>query len=89
MQDWCSDAYTMLLREFIEPGLNPAFEELYRRTHTALTVAKLRATEDQAREADPSRVKQSPFNLSTALNLNCGALTILVESPSHCGSSAR
>jgi predicted deacylase len=81
-------AYTTLLREFIEPALNPAFEELYRRTHAALTVAKLRATEDQAREADPSRVKQSLFNLSTALNLNCGALSILIESPSHCGSSA-
>ena len=75
--------WTTLLREFIEPALTPAFEGLYRQVHTALTVAKLRATDDVAREADPARVKVGAFNLSTALNLNCGALAVLIESPSH------
>ncbi|MCW5976866.1 MAG: hypothetical protein KIT09_02255 [Bryobacteraceae bacterium] len=80
--------WTMLLREFIEAPLMPVFEDLYRRVHTALTVAGLRATTDAARESDPSRMRLGAFNLSTALNLHCGALAVLIESPSHAASSA-
>src|ERR1019366_7495845 len=41
--------FTELLREFIEPALTPAWEDLFRRVHTALTLAKLRGTDDVAR----------------------------------------
>jgi len=80
--------FTTLLREFIEPSLTPAFEELYRRVHTALTRAKLRGSDDAAREADPAGTRLGVFNLSTALNLNSGALAVLIESPSHSASKA-
>ena len=81
-------AVTTLLREWIEPSLTPAFEELYRRVHRALTGAGLRSTDDVARETDPARAQRGVYNLSTALNLNSGAMAVLVESPSHAASAA-
>jgi predicted deacylase len=71
------------LRPFVEPVLTPAFEELYRRVMTGLTKASLAGTEDTAVEADPKRERMSPYNLDTALNLHCGALSVVVESPAH------
>jgi hypothetical protein len=76
------------LRPFLEPVLTPAFEELYRRGMTALTAAGLQKTNDPAVEANPARERLSVFNLDTALNLHCGALAVLVESPSHNFSTA-
>lgn len=81
--------FTMMLREFIEPSLTPAFEDLYRRVHSALTLARLRGSDDVASEADPARVKTGAFNLSTALNLNSGALAVLIESPSHASAPGK
>jgi hypothetical protein len=81
--------YPQILREFIEPSLNSAFDTFYRRVKTALTGAGLRATTDAAREADPSRLSTGTFNLSTALNLHSGAFAALIESPSHAASQAR
>jgi hypothetical protein len=81
--------FPQILREFIELSLMPAWEEYYRRVKTALTKAGLRQTGDVAKEADPSRVRQGTYNLSTALNLNSGALAVLIESPSHASSSAK
>ena len=80
--------FMLMAREFTEPSLTPAFEELFRRVQTALTLAKLQATDDVAREADPSRVKLGVYNLDTAINLNSGALAVLIESPSHAASPA-
>ena len=81
-------AFTTLVREFIEPSLNQAWEELYKRAHTALTLAKLRGSDDLARETDPAHASRDAFNLSSAINLNCGALAVLFESPSHAASPA-
>ena len=80
--------FMAMAREFNEPSLTPAMDELYRRVHTALTLAKLKATDDVAREADPSKQRLGVFNLDTALNLNSGALAMLIESPSHAASPA-
>lgn len=82
-------AFTQLIREFIEPALLPAWEQLYKRAHTTLTLAKLRGSDDVARETDPARAGRDAFNLSSALNLNCGALAVLFESPSHAASPAK
>lgn len=81
--------FMTLLREFNEPSLTPAFDELFRRVHTALTLAKLEATDDVAREADPARATLGVYNLDTAINLNSGALAVLIESPSHAASPAK
>ena len=75
-------AFVQPLRPFLEPALTPAWEQLYRQVLTGLTRKGLRATGDTAREAEPIR-RMSPYNLDTALNLNCGALALTVESPSH------
>lgn len=73
--------HTRMYRPFIEPTLMPAWENLYRRTHTQLTHTNLQATTDPKIEADPAQQKMSVFNLDSALNLHCGALTTIVESP--------
>jgi hypothetical protein len=77
------------LRPFVEPALTPAFEGVYRRIMTGLTAAGLQRTGDAAREADPARERLSVYNLDTALNLHCGALSFVVESPSHNFSTAK
>jgi hypothetical protein len=82
--------YPLMHRPFAEPELMPVFDELFRRVQTGLTLAGLQRTSDPSVEADPSRVKQpSPYNLDTALNLNCGALSVVIESPSHGFSTAK
>jgi hypothetical protein len=77
------------LRPFIEPVLAPAFDELYRRVMSRLTVAGLQRSDDVRVEADPARERMSVFNLDSALNLHCGSLSVLVESPSHAFSTAK
>lgn len=77
------------LRSLNEPVLTPAFEEMYRRVLSELTRAGLQQTDDVQREANPARERLSVFNLDSALNLHCGSLSVLVESPSHAFSTAR
>ena len=76
-------AFTTMLRPFIEPALTPAFEALFRRVQTRLTLEKLQSSDDVSKEADPARQRMSGYNLDTALNLHSGALAVLIESPSH------
>jgi hypothetical protein len=68
---------------FIEPVLTVHFEQLYTRIHTALTKHGYQSTQDLNLEANPITQPISCFNLDSALNLHCGALTILIEAPSH------
>jgi hypothetical protein len=77
------------LRSFIEPALTPTFDALYRRLMTKLTTAGLQATDDASIEADPARERPYGFNLDSALNLHCGSLSVLIESPSHAFSTAK
>jgi hypothetical protein len=80
--------FTMVLREFIEPALMPVWEQFYRQVHSGLTIAGLRRTTNAAIESDPKDARLGVFNLTSALNMNSGALSILVESPCHCSSTA-
>lgn len=77
------------LRPVLEPALQPTFEALYRRMMTKLTAAGLQGSDDPAVEADPARESPSPANLETALNLHCGSLSVVVESPSHTFSTGK
>ncbi len=82
--------FPLMHRPFAEPALTPAFDLLFRRVHTRLTREGLQATDDPTIESDPARVaKPSPYNLDTALNLHCGALSVVIESPSHAASTAK
>jgi hypothetical protein len=82
--------FPLMHRPFAEPVLTPVFEELFRRVQTALTRRGLQASDSPRAEADPARVRTpSPYNLDTALNLHCGALSVVIESPSHAASTAK
>jgi len=82
--------FPLMHRPFAEPVLTPVFEELFRRVQTGLVKRGLQASNNPKEEADPSRVASpSPYNLDTALNLHCGALSVVIESPSHAASTAQ
>lgn len=75
--------YMLMSRPFGEPALYTAFDSLFRYVHTGLALYGLQKTKDPKVEADPRRISMSVFNLDGALNLHCGALSVVVESPSH------
>lgn len=80
---WFRNYFMTLHRPFTEAKLQPVFDDIYRRTMTRLTREGLRGSADVALEADPSEMRQSGYNLNTALNLHSGVLCITVESPCH------
>lgn len=75
--------YMQMHRPFGEPVLGPAFDTLYNFVHTGLALHGLQYSKDPKIATDLSRVRMSVYNLDGALNLHCGALSVLVESPSH------
>ena len=75
--------YTRMLRPGAEEVLTPAFNGLYGAVQAGLAKAGLQATSDPAVEADAARAPKNVFNLDTALDFHCGALSVVVESPSH------
>lgn len=78
-----NDYYMQVLRPFTEEILQPVFDSLYVRILTRLTLEGLQGTKDLARETNYAAMRASPYNFDTALNLHCGALSVVVESPSH------
>jgi hypothetical protein len=82
--------FPLMHRPLAEPALTPVFEALFRRVQARLSAENLQASDDPDKEGDPARVKTpSPYNLDTALNLHCGALSVVIESPSHAASKAK
>jgi hypothetical protein len=75
--------YMSMHRPFAEPVLSPVFDSLYTCVHTRLALEGLQHTKDPSTEANPDRAPRSVYNLDGALNLHCGALSVVVESPSH------
>jgi hypothetical protein len=75
--------YMRMDRPLGEPALLPAFDSLFRYVHSELAVQGLQYTKDPNREGDPERATTGVYNLDGALNLHCGALSVVVESPSH------
>jgi len=75
--------YPRTLRPVMEEALAPAFDGLYRAVHTALANAGLQGSSDLAVEANPDHAPRNGYNLDTALDFHCGALSVVVESPSH------
>ncbi len=75
--------YMLMLRPFCEHDLYPAFDTLFTHVHTSLALSGLQQTRDPKVEADPSRSEINVYNLDGALNMHCGALSVVVESPSH------
>jgi len=77
--------YARMHRPFVDPALNATFGALYERVHTGLALNGLQETTDPEIEAkiDVSGGSKGSFNLDAALNLHCGALSVLIEFPSH------
>jgi hypothetical protein len=81
--------YMLMHRPMIEPVLMPFFDSLFKSVHSGLALKGLQYTNDPEVEGDASRTANSTYNLDCALNLNCGALSVVVESPSHSFSGNR
>ena len=75
--------YMLMDHPFGEPALHNAFDSLFRYVHTGLALHGLQHSKDPKVEADPERASTGVYNLDGALNLHCGALSVVVESPSH------
>jgi hypothetical protein len=75
--------HMLMHRPFCEPVLYPVFDTLFKSVLTRLTLSGLQDTKDPSIEADLGRSPMSVFNLDGALNMLCGALSVVVESPSH------
>ena len=74
--------YMNLHRPICEPVLSPVFDQLYKYVHKKLAAEGLRGKET-VEEAGTTRAGQAVYNIDTALNLHCGALSVTVETPSH------
>jgi Zinc carboxypeptidase len=75
--------YMRMDRPLGEPALAPAFDTLFRYVHSALALDGLQYTKDPKVEGDPNRASTGVYNIDGALNFHCGALSVVVESPSH------
>ena len=78
-----NDYFMRVHRPAGEPALVPTFEAFFKRVHTGLALNGLQSTKDPKVEANPARAPQGAYNLDTALNFHCGALSMTIESPSH------
>ena len=75
--------YMRMDRPLGEPALRTAFDTLFRYVHSELAINGLQQTDDPENEGNPLRASTGVYNLDGALNWHCGALSVVVESPSH------
>lgn len=76
--------YMRMDRPLGEPALHPAFDTLFRYVHSELAIKGLQYTNDPETEGNASeQASTGAYNLDGALNWHCGALSVVVESPSH------
>jgi len=76
-------------RPVCEPALHDAFNTLFRYVHSELAVKGLQESGDPKIAGDPALATTGVFNIDGALDFNCGALSVVVESPSHSFSGNR
>jgi hypothetical protein len=75
--------YMRMDRPLGEPALHPAFDTLFRYVHSELAVKGLQYLKDPKIAGDPALASTGVYNIDGALNFHCGALSVVVESPSH------
>ena len=85
-----NDYFIHVLPNDCEDALLPVWQALYATVITKLTQEKLQKNDDFLTKQNASlpiksdiRSKKTAYNLNTALNFNCGALSVLIEAPSH------
>jgi hypothetical protein len=79
--------YMRMDRPLGEPALRPVFDTLFRYVHSELALRGLQRTNDPVIEGNPENASSGVYNLDGALNWHCGALSVVVESPSHAFSA--
>jgi hypothetical protein len=75
--------YMRMDRPLCEPALHDAFDTLFKYVHSELGAKGLQYLKDPSKSGDPALASTGVFNIDGALNLHCGAMSIVVESPSH------
>ena len=75
--------YMRMDRPLGEPALHHAFDTLFRYVHSELGLRGLQYSNDPKIAGDPALATTGVYNIDGALNLHCGALSLVVESPSH------
>ncbi len=79
--------YPNLLPVFCIPAVFPAYEGLYKKVHRRFIIENLAEEKDPGREIKVPANRSDEFNLDAALNMHCGALSVVFESPSHAFSN--
>jgi hypothetical protein len=75
--------YMRMDRPLGEPALHPAFDTLFKYVHSELGLRGLQYSNDPKIAGDPALATTGVYNIDGALNFHCGALSVVVESPSH------
>jgi hypothetical protein len=75
--------YMRMDRPLGEPALHNAFDTLFKYVHSELGAKGLQFSKDPVQAGDPALATTGVYNIDGALNFNCGALSLVVESPSH------
>jgi hypothetical protein len=75
--------YMRMDRPLGEPALHDAFDSLFRYVHSELGARGLQYSRDPEIAGDPALATTGVYNIDGALNFHCGALSVVVESPSH------
>ncbi len=75
--------YMRMDRPVGEPVLRPIFDKLFTCVHSELAVKGLQYSKNPKVAGNPELATNGVFNLDGALDFNCGALSLVIESPSH------
>jgi hypothetical protein len=75
--------YMRMDRPLGETALHSAFDTLFSYVHSELGRKGLQYSNDPKVAGDPANATTGVYNIDGALNFNCGALSVVVESPSH------
>ncbi len=75
--------YMRMDRPVGEPVLVPVFDKLFTYVHSELAVKGLQYSKNPKVAGNPELATNGVFNLDGALDFHCGALSLVIESPSH------
>ncbi|RIH63756.1 hypothetical protein D1164_17610 [Mariniphaga sediminis] len=77
--------YPLMLRPLLNSSMNAVFDSLFRYVHKGFTENGFQRTNNVEVEADAQAKRPRPmlFSIDAALNFHCGALSVVIETPSH------
>lgn len=77
--------YPLMLRPLLDSSMNAVFDTLFWYVHKGFAEGGLQRTKNVEMEADAQKRRPRPmlFSMDAALNFHCGALSVVIESPSH------